>query len=82
MDAEIRLEAASLSIGDTTVGPLQVTLTNERARAVLDIARMAAYGGAVSGPFVINGRGGLSVGGDLSASGVAVQPLLKDAAGY
>ena len=82
MDADIGLEATSLSIGDTTVGPLQVTLTNDRARAVVDIARMAAYRGAVSGQFVVNGRGGLSVGGDLSASGVAVQPLLKDAAGY
>jgi AsmA protein len=81
-DAAITLNAASLKVGGITLGPLQMTLSNDRARAVVDIAKLAAYGGSVTGQFVVNGRGGLSVGGDLRASGLAMQPLLQDAAGY
>ncbi|MGB3317330.1 MAG: AsmA family protein [Albidovulum sp.] len=82
MDAALRLDIGVLELAGTRVGPVEVALTNDRARMVFDITRMAAYGGVVAGQFVVNGRGGLSVGGDLVASGLAMQPLLTDAADY
>ena len=82
MDAVLRLNIGVLEMAGTRVGPVEVALTNDRARSVFDITRMAAYGGVVAGQFVVNGRGGLSVGGDLVASGLAMQPLLTDAADY
>lgn len=82
MDATLRFDVGLLEIAGARVGPVEMTLTNDRARAVFDINRMAAYGGVVAGQFVVNGRGGLSVGGDLVANGLAMQPLLTDAADY
>jgi AsmA protein len=41
-----------------------------------------AYGGTISGQFVVNGRKGLSVGGDLTFVGMDLQNLLRDFAGY
>ncbi|MGL6210569.1 MAG: AsmA-like C-terminal region-containing protein, partial [Paracoccaceae bacterium] len=46
------------------------------------IARVTAYQGTLAGQFVVNARKGLSVGGDLSLTDLAVQPLLADLAGY
>ena len=57
-------------------------LTIDRARAVFDVRRIAAYDGVVSGQFVVNGRKGLSVGGDLGFAGMALQPMLRDFGGY
>lgn len=82
MDAAVRLNVGLLDLAGARVGPVEMTLSNDRARSVFDIANMAAYGGVVTGQFVVNGRSGLSIGGDLSASGLAMQPLLKDVAEY
>jgi AsmA protein len=81
-DAEIavvveRLEGAGLALGPAD---LQATLT--RGRLVLDIERIGAYDGTLTGQFVVNGRGGLSVGGDLLLAGAQLQPFLTDLAGY
>jgi AsmA protein len=57
-------------------------VTVDRARAVVSLREVRAWGGAVEGEFVVNGRGGLSVGGDLKARGIAMQPLLTEVAGY
>jgi len=61
---------------------VEVVVTIARPRAVFDIRRVAAYDGTVSGQFVVNGRSGLSVGGDLTFAGMALQPLLRDFGGY
>lgn len=82
IDAALRLNVGVLELAGARVGPVDGTLTNHRGRAVFDISRMDAYGGAMTGQLVINGRDGLSVGGDLNARGLAMQPLLTDAAGY
>jgi hypothetical protein len=37
-----------------------------------------AYDGEISGQFVVNGRKGLSVGGDLAFKGLALQALMAD----
>lgn len=82
LDAEVALSAPSLDLGTLTLGPTRALVTVERARAVIDIREMQAYGGQVSGDFVVNGRGGLSVGGRLKFAGLQTQPLFADLAGW
>ena len=54
----------------------------DRARAVINLRRVAAYGGQITGDFVVNGRGGLSVGGRLGLAGLQTQPLFAGLAGW
>ena len=82
LDAEISLTAPSIDLGLLRLGQTQALITLDRARAVIDIRQMQAYGGAISGDFVVNGRGGLSVGGRLALTGLQAQPLLTDLAGW
>jgi AsmA protein len=76
MDATIALTAESIDLGDVILGPTQAILTIDRARAVFDLKQVSAYQGGVTGQFVVNGRDGLSMGGDLAIKGIALQPLL------
>lgn len=82
LDAQVSFSADSVDLGLAALGKVQAGLTIDRARAVFDLRRVAAYGGTVSGEFVINGRRGLSVGGDLAFAGMNLEPLLRDLAGY
>ncbi|HSF64036.1 MAG TPA: AsmA family protein, partial [Paracoccaceae bacterium] len=82
MDAEVSLAAEALDLGLARTGPARVTMVLDRARAVFETKGIAAYGGAVAGQFVVNGRGGLSVGGDVTLAGMAMEPLLRDLAGW
>jgi AsmA protein len=82
MDAEVALSAPSVDLGVLKLGPTRATITVDRARAVIDIREMQAYGGQITGDFVVNGRGGLSVGGRLQFAGLQTQPLLTDLAGW
>ncbi len=82
MDAAIALSASSVQFGSIKTGALKGVVTLDRARAVVDLRDLAIYGGGVTGQFVVNGRKGLSVGGDLRFAGIAVQQLLTTFAGY
>lgn len=82
MDAEVSFAAEALDLGMARTGPARVTMVLDRARAVFETRGIAAYGGAIAGQFVVNGRGGLSVGGDLTLAGLAMEPLLRDLAGW
>ncbi len=82
MDAEIALSADSIDLGMAKFGTTRVLVTIDRARAVFDIREIAAYEGTIAGQFVVNGRKGLSVGGDLAFSNLAIEPLLTELAGY
>jgi AsmA protein len=82
LDASIALSAESADLGLAKTGALEVMLTIDRARAVFDIRRIAAYDGVISGQFVVNARKGLSVGGDLGFTGMNLQSLMQDFAGY
>lgn len=81
-DAEIGFSAPSLALGAMKFGDLRGLVTVERTRAKFDISRAAAYGGTVTGDFVVNGRGGLSVGGRLKLVGLATEPLFSDLIGW
>ncbi len=82
LDAAVALTAESVDLGMVKFGPSQIVLTNDRARLVTELRKVSAYEGVISGQFVVNGRKGLSVGGDLSFAGMALQPLLADFGGY
>jgi AsmA protein len=82
LDAEIGLTAPSVTLGPLKFGATKGVVTVDRARAVIDINAAEAYGGTVTGDFVVNGRGGLSVGGRLKMAGLATQPLLTDLTGW
>lgn len=82
LDAEVALAAASIDLGVLKLGQTRALVTVDRARAVIDIREMQAYDGQISGDFVVNGRGGLSVGGRLTFAGLQTQPLLTDLAGW
>lgn len=81
LDAELSLTADSLDLGLIKAAPLQTTVTIDRSRMVTELQKVGAYGGAITGSFVINARKGLSMGGDLAFSGMDLQPLLTDFAG-
>ncbi|MFN3972492.1 MAG: AsmA-like C-terminal region-containing protein [Gemmobacter sp.] len=82
MDAEVAIRADALDLGATRTGPLRLMLTLDRARAVIEARELQAWGGQITGQFVLNGRSGMSVGGDLVLAGLAMQPLLAEMAGY
>ncbi len=82
LDAELAISAPSVDLGVLKLGPTRAMITVDRARAVIDIREMQAYGGQITGDFVVNGRGGLSVGGRLQFAGLQTQPLLTDLAGW
>ena len=82
MDADLALAAPSIDLGVLKLGQTRAMITVDRARAVIDIREMQAYDGQITGDFVVNGRGGLSVGGRLALAGLKTQPLLTDLAGW
>jgi AsmA protein len=81
-DAELALRLASVDLGTAALGPVEMNVALDRGRLVFDIGRIEAYGGRLAGQAVLNGRGGLSVGGDLILAGVRLRPLLTQFAGY
>jgi AsmA protein len=82
LDVELSLTAPSVQLGALRLGETRALVTVERARAVIDLRKVEAYGGQIAGDFVVNGRGGLSVGGRLAFTGLETEPLLTDLAGW
>ncbi len=74
----IALRATSIDLGSLKLGASQMRLTNDRSRMVFGLQDVAAYGGKITGEFVMNNRSGLSVGGKLNAASVQMKPMLTD----
>jgi len=81
-DVELALAVEVIEAAGLQVGPVDLRATLTNGRMVFDIDRMGTYGGTLAGQFVVNGRNGLSVGGDLILAGVQLSPLLSDLADY
>lgn len=81
LDAEVSLSAKTIALGTTTLGTTRALITVDRARAVASLREVQAFGGTLTGEFVANNRNGLSVGGDLQASAIALQQMLSELAG-
>jgi len=79
-NANIALTAQSLNLGIVRLGALDITAVLDRSRLVTTLRQVSAYEGSITGEIVVNGRGGLSLGGNIRANGVAMQPLLQDLA--
>ncbi len=80
-NGEVELRAQHMNFGTFKIGATHAVLRNDNARAVFELRNISAYEGTVAGEFVVNNRNGLSVGGNLRASGIGLQPLLTDMAG-
>ena len=80
-DGDIALTASSIDLGRFKLGETRSLLRNDNSRMVFELRRIVAYGGTVTGEFVMNNRSGLSVGGKLIASAIDMQAVLRDAAG-
>ncbi len=78
-NGEIALRADSIDLGTFKLGETQTVLRNDNARMVFELRKVSAYGGNVTGEFVVNNRSGLSVGGQMSVASIQMQPLLRDA---
>jgi len=82
LNADVVLKAASLDLGAIQFGEIRLRVQLDNGRLVADLGQAKAYDGTIAGQVVVNARSGLSVGGDITARGVALQPLLKDTAEY
>jgi len=82
LDAAVSVAADSIDLGLLKFGRARLLINLVSSRAVIEARELQAYGGGVTGQFVVNGRGGLSVGGNLALAGLAMQPLLTDLAGF
>ncbi len=82
VDANISLAAESVDLGLAQLGRTRILTQLDQGRAVTEIKEMSAYGGAIAGSFVVNSRGGLSARANLTAAGVAIEPLLQQLADY
>ena len=80
-NGEVALRADSIDLGTLSLGATRVLLRNDRSRLVAELREIRAYAGVISGEFVVNNRNGLSVGGALNATSIAMQPLLQQTAG-
>ena len=81
LDAEVSLAVQSLDAGMIKLGQSRLGLSLERSRLVFTLPKADAYGGQISGEFVINNRKGLSVGGRLNVLQADMKPLLSDLMG-
>lgn len=80
-NGEIALTATSIDLGTFKLGRTRTLLRNENSRMVFGLREVTAYGGTVTGEFVMNNRSGLSVGGKINASSIDMQAVLTDGAG-
>jgi len=80
-NGELALRADSVDLGTLRLDRTRTRVTLDRSRAVFELSEVRAYGGLLTGEFVVNNRSGLSVGGDLRAQGIDLEPVLADTAG-
>lgn len=75
-NGSIRLTADVIKTSGLTLGASDLTLSLDRARAVLKLSPVAIFGGTVTGQLVANNRNGLSVGGNLQMKGIEARDAL------
>ncbi len=82
VEGKFTFKANAVDLGSIQLAQTEMSGTLDRSRLVLEFSKLGAFDGAVSGQFVVNNRNGLSVGGDMRATGVAMQRVLADFAGF
>ncbi len=81
LDADLTIRAEALRLAGMDLEGLDLRANLDRGRLVFDIARVDLAGGQLAGQFVVNGRGGLSVGGDLLLANAQTGLLLEQVFG-
>ena len=81
VNAEVSLAVQSLDAGMIKLGESSLGVSLDNSRLVLKLPKATGYGGQISGEFVVNNRGGLSVGGNLNILQADVKSLLVDLMG-
>ena len=79
VDGTFAFVAESVDLGDLTLGKTRALASLDQSRLVFDLREVVAYGGLVTGEFVLNNRSGLSVGGTMSAQGINIESFLSEA---
>lgn len=77
-DGSIALSANSINTGSLQFGVSRLKIDVENSRAVATLQELNGYDGTVTGQFVANNRSGLSVAGQMSLAGLAMNGLLVD----
>ncbi len=80
-DGEVALVTGALTVGDLRFGAVRSVMVLDDRRAVFDLRELRGYDGVMTGQFVANNRGGLSVRADIAFAGVELGALLRDAMG-
>ncbi|MEM8692180.1 MAG: AsmA family protein [Pseudomonadota bacterium] len=80
-NGEIALRADTIDLGRFKLGTTRTLLRNDNSRMVTELREITAYGGTVTGQFVMNNRSGLSVGGNINVSDIQLEKVLSDAIG-
>ncbi len=78
-NGEVALVADSINLGDLKLGKTRTLMKLDQSRAVFELREVRAYDGLLTGEFVANNRSGLSVGGQMNASGINLETFLADA---
>lgn len=82
LDADLTVRAETLTLGALAFDGLDLRVGLTRGRLVFDIAHVGLAEGQLAGQFVINGRGGLSVGGDMLLANAQAALLLEALVGH
>ncbi len=82
MDAAVAFAVGPVQTGFADLESARGSISIDRARGVLDLREVRLFDGTLRGELVANNRSGLSVGGNLNASSVALLPLLRQFAGF
>lgn len=82
LDAEVAFLAGSVDLGTVKVGKTRIRAKLDTGRLVVTLREVQAYGGNLTGEYVLNARSGLSMGGDINGAGLQLKPLLTDLADY
>ncbi len=81
-DGELTFSSGPITLGDATLDGLHARVSVEDGRATVLLQPLLAFGGAVTGEVVVNGRGGLSTQVALKLSGLQMQPFLTEVADF
>jgi AsmA protein len=82
IEGNVSLTTGSLDFGTLNLDATRIDVQITRARAVVTIGEIRAYDGRITGEVVLNNRNGFSTGGTLKGTGIALNGVLSDVAGW
>lgn len=82
VNAQVDLTTGGVDVPGFALGASDLRMTLDRGRLVTDILRAKGFEGDLNGQFVVNARGGLSMGGNLDATDIALDSILLETIGF